>query len=186
MGEQGRDGEMKVTCTWCGKEFSMKPSRIKERNFCSRECYHKHRARNRIETTCFRCGKPVKKPPSKASERSFCSHQCKMKTLNEELNPYRMTREVRKKIREARLGKGEGKTYEKTYGRHTHRIVAERMLGRELRPGEVVHHIDGNKRNNDPKNLMVFPSQKEHAEWHKKYGEVIYGYTLGKKRGDAE
>jgi HNH endonuclease len=50
-----------------------------------------------------------------------------------------------------------------------------------------VHHIDGNIRNNTPENLMVFSSQKEHAEWHKKYGEVIYGYTLGKKKGgDAE
>lgn len=36
-------------------------------------------------------------------------------------------------------------------------MVAERMLGRKLKPGEVVHHIDGNKRNNAPENLMVFP-----------------------------
>jgi hypothetical protein len=43
-----------------------------------------------------------------------------------------------------------------------HRIVAHDMLGRPLHPGEVVDHIDGNKRNNDPSNLRAFPSNAEH------------------------
>ena len=77
-----------------------------------------------------------------------------------------MTPEVRAKLRESRLGRGEGVTYTKTYGRHTHRVVAEQMLGRPLLKGEVVHHIDGNKRNNHPDNLMVFPSQSEHVRGH--------------------
>ena len=77
-----------------------------------------------------------------------------------------MTPEVRAKLRESRLGQGEGVSYTKTYGRHTHRVVAEQILGRPLLKGEVVHHIDGNKRNNHPDNLMVFPSQAEHARWH--------------------
>jgi hypothetical protein len=89
-----------------------------------------------------------------------------MATLNEELNPTRMNPQTREKLRTARLGTGEGKTYEKDHGRHTHRIVAEQMLGRALRPGEVVHHIDGNKRNNAPENLRVFASQAEHIRWH--------------------
>ena len=90
-----------------------------------------------------------------------------MKTLNEELNPTRMTPEVREKLREARLDSGDGVSYSKVYGRHEHRVIAEQMLGRPLKPGEVVHHIDGNKRNNSPENLVVFPSQAEHARWHK-------------------
>ena len=92
-----------------------------------------------------------------------------MKTLNEELNPTRMTDEVREHLRAARLGTGEGLTYTKLYGRHEHRLVAEQMLGRELLPGEVVHHIDGDKRNNAPNNLMVFPSQSDHVKWHIKH-----------------
>lgn len=63
-------------------------------------------------------------------------------------------------------GHGEGKTYTKRLGRHEHRIVAEEIIGRKLQPGEVVHHIDGNKKNNDPSNLMVLSSQKEHARLH--------------------
>jgi hypothetical protein len=36
-----------------------------------------------------------------------------------------------------------------------HRLVAEEMLGRWLESSEVVHHIDGDKTNNDPSNLEV-------------------------------
>ena len=56
--------------------------------------------------------------------------------------------------------------YRKIRGRHEHRIVAEQMLGRPLAPDEVVHHIDGDGLNNDPENLMVLPSQAEHARLH--------------------
>lgn len=47
-----------------------------------------------------------------------------------------------------------------------HRIIAEQMLGRKLTRNEVVHHIDGNKWNNDPGNLMVM-TRREHALVHK-------------------
>lgn len=44
-----------------------------------------------------------------------------------------------------------------------HRLVASQMLGRPLLPGEVVHHRDGNTRNNVPENLLILPSQAAHA-----------------------
>lgn len=98
-----------------------------------------------------------------------------MRTMNEELNPHRMTVPVRLKLRNFRLNKGNRDTYEKTFSQHTHRWVAELKLGRKLKPGEVVHHIDLNKRNNRPSNLMIFPSHKEHLEWHKKYDKRFGG-----------
>lgn len=39
------------------------------------------------------------------------------------------------------------------------------MLGRPLAPGEVVHHRDGDKRNNVPENLVVM-TQGEHMREH--------------------
>jgi len=49
-----------------------------------------------------------------------------------------------------------------------HRYVAKRKLGRKLRPGEVVHHKNSNKKDNRRKNLQVLPSQKNHYRIHKK------------------
>ena len=49
---------------------------------------------------------------------------------------------------------------------YVHRAVAAWVLGRDLRPGEVVHHIDGDKRNNHPSNLEVLPSQSRHMMRH--------------------
>ena len=49
-----------------------------------------------------------------------------------------------------------------------HRHVAERKLGRKLRKGEVVHHINRDKTDNRRSNLFVFRSQKGHHAAHKK------------------
>lgn len=61
--------------------------------------------------------------------------------------------------------RGTGVGYIKENGRHQHRVVMERKLGRKLRKGEIVHHIDHNKKNNHPSNLAVM-TQAEHARSH--------------------
>jgi hypothetical protein len=50
---------------------------------------------------------------------------------------------------------------------YEHRLVASEKLGRDLLPGEIVHHIDGNKQNNDPANLEVLPSIADHRHEHR-------------------
>jgi hypothetical protein len=76
-----------------------------------------------------------------------------------------MTDDVKTKLRNSRLGKGEGKSYAKLFGTHLHRLIAEKTIGRPLKKGEIVHHIDGDKRNNTPENLMIM-TQAEHARIH--------------------
>lgn len=47
-----------------------------------------------------------------------------------------------------------------------HILVAEVKLGRELLPGEIVHHINHKRDDNRPENIMVFGSHSEHARFH--------------------
>lgn len=46
-----------------------------------------------------------------------------------------------------------------------HRVVMENLLGRLLHADEIVHHLDGNKKNNSPDNLEVMPA-REHSSLH--------------------
>jgi len=49
----------------------------------------------------------------------------------------------------------------------THRRVAEKMVGGKIYPGREVHHIDGDKNNNRPSNLVVV-SSAQHRRIHRK------------------
>lgn len=69
------------------------------------------------------------------------------------------------RLAQPNLGKAKKSTYKKYFGRHEHRVVAERMIGRKLKPGEIVHHIDHNKHNNSPSNLQIM-TQADHARLH--------------------
>lgn len=49
----------------------------------------------------------------------------------------------------------------------SHRLVAEFYLGRPLRPEEVVHHINENKKDPRIENLIVFENNAYHMDYHK-------------------
>jgi len=137
--------QMRVSCRMCGTTFLKPDYQVHENNFCSLDHF-----------------------------RRWCSHR--MREFNRTNNPLNRPGGVMEsRLRRSRQlrGTGEGKAYRKLLGRHEHRRLAEAKLGRPLRAGEVVHHLDGNKLNNDPANLAILPSQSEHCKAH----------GFGKKKG---
>lgn len=54
-----------------------------------------------------------------------------------------------------------------------HRFIMEEHLGRKLTKKEVVHHINGDRKDNRIENLMLFSGQKIHRYWHSLYRRVL-------------
>ncbi|MDE0582222.1 HNH endonuclease [Planococcus sp. A6] len=141
--------------------------------------------------TCSRCGKTFEGYPGKPrGERTFCTKECRLTQMSEDNLLKRvnqkggLTEEEKTKIREAQINRWQKEdrplspdTYRKVHGRHEHRVVMERIIGRPLSAEEVVHHIDSNKHNNEPENLMLFANQAEHLNWHRKF-DPRYGGGL--------
>lgn len=150
-----------LKCEQCGEAFERYPSQLRrpgQGKYCSVRC-RREGVKRGGSTSCTRCGREFYKQRAESdSATDYCSSLC-----------YQQHRDENR-----------GDTYPRIGSKHEHRIVAEAALGRALRPGEVVHHMDENKTNNRTENLAVFPSQSLHAKWHAgaMAEETMLGYAL--------
>ena len=120
---------------------------------------------NKIEVNCHTCGKKLFKIPSELElhKNIYCSRDCYSKARK------KLTRELSSNWNGGiwitpdgyRFIKQEDGTY-----RGEHRLIMEKSLGRSLLSEEIVHHIDGDKLNNNIDNLCLM-SRKQHADIHR-------------------
>ena len=92
---------------------------------------------------CEVCGGTYR--PRKATQR-FCTKPCRYldaRGFYIDLNGYRMV-----------PGNGHPNQHRNGYIAE-HRLIMSNILGRPLRKGESVHHIDGDRQHNDPSNLQL-------------------------------
>lgn len=119
------------------------------------------------DLTCVECGSSFRIRQIKTPMPRFCSSSCFMYWRNRD-NPS-LARDAGKKAGEywaSQRGTGDNsKGYIKENNRHQHRVVVERHLGRKLLPTEIIHHIDGNPKNNDWENLEI-TNRSDHIRHH--------------------
>lgn len=82
------------TCPTCGGRFLQWPSQVKEKAYCSRDCYSKsligkepHNKGKRLitEKPCIECGKVMIGSPSTIKRKKYCSKECFGKSIRVDL-----------------------------------------------------------------------------------------------------
>lgn len=148
-------------CPICDRDFKA-PKRQK---YCSVSCANKAKSSPEPDPRpCRGCGTVFTPRFRWHARQAFCTQRCA--TRHAVTSPNHRKNLIAANRRRGDEIRGSGKSaYVKRGGRAEHRVVMEQELGRALTSDEIVHHIDGNTRNNDPSNLEI-TTRSEHAKMH--------------------
>lgn len=202
---KNRGGSTEYVCEWCGEHFMAPPSRSKAKHICcSKECMSNLIKSRNLNCTCPVCIKKFHLKPSHITGNNCCSKECKAK-----LDSIKMTGEGNHQygIKGKNNSSWKSDVRISTYGYRMirvldhpfrnssdfvfeHRLVAEQYLltdetsieingKRYLKPELEVHHIDQNKLNNDPSNLLIL-TKSEHIALHNKLSPTKKDPTTGR------
>ena len=131
-------------CEQCGESFSRSDNKYRPARFCSRKCNLDFNA-----VLWKTKENPIKKIDNSGKNNPMFG---KIPYNFKPEGSHRKDGYVRIAVKGKRVLK--------------HRLLVERFLGRKLRRDELVHHIDGDNRNNDISNLRIV-TPKEHIKLHR-------------------
>ncbi len=154
-----------LNCAWCNKETEIRQYRIKPgvSNCCSSKCSAKLRVSKGVFDHMALTSEKIA-----ALEFDYFRTPLTLEAIAEKHDVSRSAISRYAKLRH-------WKKFQRTATNRTlYRRAAAKKLGRNLRHGEHVHHIDGHQPNNEPGNLHVFSGPKEHSECHASLEEAAF------------
>ena len=156
-------GKITVKCPACNRLF--KTIRSRPQKYCNRKCYkehfipwHKNKTGVYSQKTLskFRLaklGKPSLRKGKKFPQFSGKNHPNWRGGITKNPQGYIL-------VRKPDHPKAINGYIKRSY------LVMERKLGRFITKQEIVHHINLDKTDDRPENLMLFPNQSKHAKYH--------------------
>lgn len=172
------------------KEIKMKISSDRKEFIPWNKGLTKETSEKVMEWSIKRKGHTVSKETREKIKRKNLGHKVSKETrkkLSEKHKGKRLSKEHKRKISEANKGKLHGmwkggrirmlgyilinspnhpNKNSLGYVRE-HRLIVEKKIGRYLKKGEVIHHINEIKDDNRIENLMLFPNESEHMKLHR-------------------
>jgi len=160
---------IKIICKICGKKFSASPSRIKTKKYCSNPCRNKSMIGGHI-------GKEIQKgqhlsPKTEFKKGQPCPNFKGFINVAGYIYIY------------------QPKNHRATKNGYVKRsiLVAEKTFNHSLKDNEIVHHINKNKSDDRPQNLIIMTRNKHMAlhknskgyKWTKKQREKLSKSLLG-------
>lgn len=158
--------QLEKKCKRCGKTFT---TNLKEKKYCSVKCRAKYwleHNKERIKIICEHCGRVFGKPRrvnAKGKRIRFCSRDCANKSTRAPL--------IKQKTRHKTKGyisiwKPE---HPRSLGGRVKQqiLIMEKMIGRYLKEGEIVHHINYLEDDDREENLYLCNTRKDHDKIHR-------------------